>query len=142
MKKTIFIIVIIMFFAFCISISAGAAEKTNPAKSPDFKVFFKHFQEIIKSKDKSALKGVMSKNISFSFGTTKTDPDSAIKFIEKNKLWSKFDEILNKGYVYSKDLKGYVSPPDYVNVEGYMGYRAGFTKEKDCWKLIFFITGD
>lgn len=142
MNKTMFVISLALIFALCLSLASIAAEKTDPAKSPDFKVFYKHFQEIVKSKDKAALKAVMAKSISFSFGTTKTDPDSAIKYIEKNNLWAKFDEILSKGYIFSKDLNGYVSPPDYVKVEGYMGYRAGFTKEKNCWKLIFFIAGD
>lgn len=142
MKKAILAITAVLVFIFCLSLSVNAAEKTDPAKSPDFKIFFTHFQEVVKSKDKTALKGIMAKSISYSFGTTKTDPDSAIKYIEKNKLWKKFDEILSKGYVFSKDINGYVSPPDYVKVEGYMGYRAGFTKEKDCWKLIFFIAGD
>ena len=142
MKKAIFTIAIVLIFTFFLSLSVNAAEKTDPSKSSDFKVFYNHFHKVVKSKDKVALKSMMSNNISFSFGTTKTDPGSAIKFIEKNNLWAKFDEILGKGYIFNKDLNGYVSPPDYVNVEGYMGYRAGFQKEKGCWKLIFFITGD
>jgi len=143
MKKRIsLLIAIVLLFVAIQSQFALAAEKINPARISDFNVFFKHLKKAVKSRDKVTLKKMMGKMVSYSFGPGEKTPGAAIKHIEKYKLWDKFDQILNKGFAYSKDLKGYVSPPEYATGENYMAYRAGFVKENGFWKLIFFVSGD
>ena len=142
MKKTVFIILTIMIFTVLITNCVFAGEKTNKPNEAEFKAFYAKFKKAVKAKDKAAVKSMMGSFVSYSFGASKFDPDSAIKHIDKYKLWKKFAETLDKGYIYSKDLKGYVAPPAYVKDENYMGYRAGFSKKNGKWQLIFFITGD
>lgn len=143
MKRSLILFVVtVMFFSLIIPGVLHAGEKLDPARISDFKVFFKTFKSAVKNKDRATLKKMISDDIFYSFGPMKPGAKNCIAHMDKYKLWDKMMKILNKGYAFQKEIKGYVSPPDFIEKEGYMGYRAGFTRKGEFWRMTFFVVGD
>ncbi|MCD4785954.1 MAG: hypothetical protein K8T10_19210 [Candidatus Eremiobacteraeota bacterium] len=143
MKRSIILFVVaVMLFSLIIPGVLQAGEKPDPARISDFAVFFKTFKSAVKNKDRTTLQKMISDDIFYSFGPMKPGAKNCIAHMDKNKLWDKMMKILNKGYAFQKEIKGYVSPPDFVEKKGYMGHRAGFTKKEGFWRMTFFVVGD
>jgi len=142
MRRFLIPIIAIMLFLLTDAGLLYGEEKPDPGKISDFKIYFKTFKEAVKKKDRTTLQKMISDDIFYSFGPMKPGAKNCIAYMDKYKLWGKMTAILNKGYVFQEEIKGYVSPPDFVDNENYMGYRAGFRKIDGFWKMTFFVVGD
>ncbi|HYG60992.1 MAG TPA: hypothetical protein VEL74_00295 [Thermoanaerobaculia bacterium] len=94
----------------------------------------------------AALRPFMASELTWSFGGD-ADAGQAIKHWRQNpEVLREMAAILARGCVVQETPEGaserIVCPPEYESQSGYLGYRAGFERRGEVWKMTFFVQGD
>lgn len=94
------------------------------------------------SGDLEALRPWMADGFSWSFGGD-LDADQAIaRWRDRPEVLRDLVAVIDRGCVAGQEAERVICPPEYGSDPGYLGYRAGFVRRPEGWRMTFFIAGD
>lgn len=138
----------------CLALAAfGCAGHTVPPEpaAEDWNGFWKRFQAAATSRDRAALRGIMTDKFDFTFGDGAPTPENAFSFWDKPGIhgWEALSEVAASSAVDyvpppQWELKGKVrvAPPQAI-AEGYRQWRAVFAQQSGGeWRFAAFLQGD
>jgi hypothetical protein len=119
-----------------------SAESPAAAASGDLAGFALAIREAALRRDVEALRPVMSRTFTFSFGAW-GGPVEAIAAWEREgyRALDHLPGVLDRG-IATRDGRIWAAPPEYLHQDEYLGYRAGFRREAGRWQWVFLVRGD
>jgi hypothetical protein len=119
-----------------------SAESPAAAANGDLAGFALAIREAALRRDVDALRPVMSRTFTFSFGAW-GGPVEAIAAWEREgyRALDHLPGVLDRG-ISTRDGRIWAAPPEYLHQDEFHGYRTGFRREGGRWQWIFLVRGE
>jgi hypothetical protein len=89
-----------------------------------------------------ALRALMTEDFTWSFGGSPSADEAMAMWQADGTVIEKLIGVLEAGCRADEAKTAVTCPPAYTETPGYLGWRAGFVKRGDGWKMSFFVSGD
>jgi hypothetical protein len=89
-----------------------------------------------------ALRALMVEDFTWSFGGSASADEAMAMWQADGTIIERLIGVLEAGCRADEAKTAVTCPPAYTETPGYLGYRAGFVRRGDAWRMSFFVSGD